>query len=432
MTALPILDELDARGLLQDVTDRAELGKLLAAGCVPFYVGYDPTATSLHVGNLVPTTILARLQRAGHKPYVLVGGATGMIGDPSGKSDERQLLDTDTLAENVARIRAQLEPFVDFGSGENAGVMVNNADWFRGIGYLEFLRDVGKHLTVNYMTAKESVRARLEDRDQGISYTEFSYMLLQAYDFVHLATAHGCRLQAGGSDQWGNITAGVELARKMGGRPPLFGMTAPLLLDSSGQKMGKTSAGNRVWLDPALTSPYAFYQYWLNVDDADVDRLLRIFSWRPLDEIASLAAEHTAAPAKRLGQRALAEDVTRWVHGADALRRAQAASQVMFGGSLAELSDADLQPLLTDLPSSELPRTELEAGIPLVDLLARDDVALAKSKGAARRLLSGGGVYVNNIRVTEADRVLGPADLGTETMIVLRAGKKSYHIVRVH
>lgn len=421
-----ILEELEARGLVQDVTNREELGALLASESVRFYIGYDPTATSLHAGSLVPTTIMARLQAHGHRPVAVVGGATGMIGDPSGKSEERNLLDADTLAANLAALRAQLGKLVEFGDG--AATMVDNYEWFQGVGYLEFLRDVGKHLTINYMMAKESVRARLEDRDQGISYTEFSYMLLQAYDFHVLAERYDCRLQCGGSDQWGNITAGIELHRKMGGAKPLYGMTAPLLLDSGGQKMGKTSTGQRVWLDADRTSPYAFYQYWLNQADADVPRLLKMFSWRPLEELEDLARAHAEEPHKREGQRVLAEDVTTWVHGADALRRAIAASRVMFGGSLAELSDADLEPLLADVPSSAIARAELEGGVELADLLAR--TGLAQSKGAARRLVTGGGVYVNNVRVADAGKQVTLADLGTETMIVLRAGKKSYHIVR--
>jgi tyrosyl-tRNA synthetase len=423
-----ILDELEARGLVQDVTHADALRERLAGGAVPFYTGYDPTASSLHLGSLVQIVAQARLQRAGHKPIVLVGGATGMIGDPSGKTEERQLLDEDTLRANVEAVRGQLARFLEFGDGATDAVLVDNADWFGSMGYIEFLRDVGKHLTLNYMMAKESVRARLEDREQGISYTEFSYMLLQAYDFVHLSRSHGCRLQVGGSDQWGNITAGVELGRKLGG-PHLFGIVTPLLLDASGQKMGKTAAGTRVWLDPERTSPYAFYQYLLNVDDADVEKLLKIFSWRPLDEIEALVKRHAEAPHRREGQRTLAEDLTRWVHGEDALRRAVAASQVMFGGSLEELSDADLEPLLSDVPSSELPKDELAGGVDLVDLLAR--TGLAKSKGAARRLVKQGGVYVNNVRETDPEATLTTEHLGTETMLVLRAGKKSYHVVRV-
>jgi tyrosyl-tRNA synthetase len=423
-----ILDELDARGQLADSTDRTALHALLGGSGVRFYCGFDPTGTSLHLGSLVPITLMARLQRTGHAPIAVVGGATGMIGDPSGRSDERNLLDRETLARNLAGIRAQLERFLDFGGGPSGAILVNNADWTEPVSFLEFLRRYGKHLTINYMMAKESVRARLEDRDQGISYTEFSYMLLQAFDFVHLAEHHGCQLQLGATDQWGNITAGIELQRKLG-RAPLHGLVCPLLLDSAGKKMGKTAAGTSVWLDPAITSPYAFYQYFLNVEDADVERLLLTFSWRGLDEIVDLARRHKAAPEKREGQRALAEDVTRFVHGEDALRRAIRASQVMFGGSLEGLSDKDLEPLLGDVPSTSLTRAALEGGVALVDLMV--ETRLADSKGAARRLLTAGGVYVNNQRVSDPAAHLTAGDLATESMIVLRAGKKSYHIVRV-
>ncbi len=370
--------------------------------------------------------LMARLQRAGHKPIALVGGATGMIGDPSGKSDERNLLDAETLERNVAAIRAQLARFLDF-DGPHGAMMVNNADWTAPVSFLEFLRDIGKHLTVNYMMAKDSVRSRLEDREQGISYTEFSYMLLQAFDFVTLSDRHGCRLQVGGTDQWGNITAGIELGRKMG-RPRLYGLVCPLLLDAQGRKMGKTAAGTSVWLDANLTSPYAMYQYLLNTDDADVGRLLRTFSWRSLDEVADIERRHAEAPQQRIGQRALAEDVTRFAHGDEALRRAERASQVMFGGSLADLRDEDLRPLLADVPSSEVPRSQLEGGVPLIDLLIQ--TRLCDSKGAARRLLQGGGVYLNNERVSDPALTVTARDLATETMLVLRAGKKSYHILR--
>ncbi len=424
-----VLAELDARGLIQDSTDREELANLLSAERISFYVGYDPTAASLHAGNLVPIVVQARLQQAGHRPIMVVGGATGMVGDPSGKSAERSLVDLDTIAANAAGVRAQLGRFLEFGDGPGQAIMVNNHDWLGTQTFLGFLRDVGKHLSINYMTAKESVRARLEDREQGISYTEFSYMLLQAFDFVYLARHHGCRLQMGGSDQWGNITAGIELARRMGGLPHLHGMTQPLLMDSSGQKMGKTAAGTRVWLGPGLTSPYAFYQYWINVEDADVGRLLKIFSWKPLAELDELLRAHTATPESRLAQKALAEEITTWVHGADAVKRALAASAVMFGGSLDDLRDADLEPLLADVPSSTMPRSELAAGVALLELLTRTQ--LAESKGAARRLVQGGGVYLNNLRVTDPTRTVRTEDLGTETMLVLRSGKKSYHIVRV-
>ena len=421
-----ILDELEARGLLADVTDRAGLAELLDKGPVTFYVGYDPTSASLHVGNLVPVILQARLQRAGHKPIVLVGGATGMVGDPSGKSAERNLLSDEVVQANLAGIQSQLSRFLDFGGGPTGAILVNNADWTRGISYLEFLRDVGRYLTVNYMMAKESVRARLEG-ETGISYTEFSYMLLQAYDFVHLSRAYGCRLQAGGSDQYGNITAGCELSRKMGG-PQLFGLTAPLLLDSSGQKMGKTSTGERVWLDAELTSPYAFYQYWLNVTDEDATRLLRLFSLRSLDEIAELVRSHDADRGQRLAQRELARALTSWVHGADEVSRVEEASRVMFGGSLEGVQERTLLLLAQVVPVVEVGRSELAAGIGIVDLLSR---TVAESKSAARRLVQQGGAYVNNVRISDLEHRVSTDHLATKTMLVVRGGRKDYRLVRV-
>ncbi len=422
-----ILEDLDARGLIADVSQRDELAKLMAAGPLTLYAGYDPTSASLHVGNLVPMILQARLQRAGHRPIVVVGGATGMIGDPSGKSAERSLLDDATLARNVDGIRAQLSRFLDFGAGPTGALLVDNADWFRGVGYLEFLRDVGKHLSINYMLAKDSVKSRLEG-ESGISYTEFSYMLLQAWDFVQLARRHDCRLQVGGSDQWGNITAGCELSRRIGG-PQLFGLVAPLLLDSAGNKMGKTSTGERVWLDPALTSPYRFYQYWLNVPDGEVRKLLLIFSLRAVAELEELVRAHAAAPEKREGQKVLAEEFTRWVHGDAGVAAALAASKVLFGGSLEGLTDAVLADVAADVPHSELAKDRLAAGVPIVDLLV--DVDLCSSKGEARRLIAGGGVYLNNVRVEAADLSVTTAHLATASFLLLRSGKKSYHLLRV-
>jgi tyrosyl-tRNA synthetase len=423
---LPILDELDARGLIADVTHREELAQLLAAGPVTLYAGYDPSNDSLHVGNLVPMILQARLQKAGHRPIVVVGGATGMIGDPSGKSAERNLLDEEALAKNVAGIRAQLGKYLDFGSGPTGAIMANNADWLRGMGYLEFLRDVGKHLTINYMMAKDSVKNRLE-AESGISYTEFSYMLLQSYDFVRLSQLHGCRLQVGGSDQWGNITAGTELSRRMGG-PQLFGMVAPLLLDASGQKMGKTSTGERVWLDPERTSPYRFFQYWLNVADSEVRKLMLIFSWRPIAEIEDIVAAHAAAPQERKAQRVLAEDFTAWVHGPDAARRATAASQIMFGGSLESATDADLEALVGEVPGADLALARLDAGVPILDLLV--ETGLTPSKGEARRKIAQGGIYLNQVRVEAPDLVLRPANRASDSFLLLRSGKKDYRLVR--
>ncbi len=316
---MKLLDQLEQRGMIDDVTDRAALDERLAKPGASIYVGFDPTADSLHVGHMLPALMLARFQRAGHRPIIVVGGATGMIGDPSGRSAERQLLTVETIRANAVAVGKQLARFVSF-EGSNAAIMVDNADWTRAVSYLDWLRTIGKHFTINYMMAKESVRRRLEDREQGISYTEFSYMLLQANDFLHLFDAHGCEIQAGGSDQWGNITAGIELIRKARGAQA-FGITFPLLATSSGEKFGK-SAGNAVWLDPARTSPYQFYQYWIRTEDADVEKLLRLFTFLEMDEIASLMSAHAESPEKRIPQIALANEMTRMVHGDDALQLA--------------------------------------------------------------------------------------------------------------
>jgi tyrosyl-tRNA synthetase len=423
---MPILDELNDRGLIADITDRDGLAALLASQVVPVYAGYDPTSSSLHVGNLVPTILLKRFQLAGHRPIVLVGGATGMIGDPSGRSAERNLLDDDTLATNLAGIRAQLSKLLDFGDPTTGAVMTNNIDWTRGVTYLEFLRDIGKHLTINYMLGKDSVSNRLE-RESGISYTEFSYMLLQAFDFVQLAKLHGCRLQVGGSDQYGNITAGCELQHKLRG-PKVFGLSAPLLLDPSGEKMGKTSTGERIWLDPARTPPYAFYQYWLNRNDEETPRLLRLFSLRPLAEIDELVREHDADRSRRNAQRELARTLTAWIHGPAMISRVEVASRVMFGDTLDGLTDADLGVLAGTVPTVEVSRTELAAGVGIVELLAR---TIADSKGAARRLVTQGGAYINNHRITQVEHQITLDHLATETMLVVRGGKKDYCLVRV-
>jgi tyrosyl-tRNA synthetase len=380
----------------------------------------------MHLGNLVPLIMQARLQRAGHRPIVVVGGATGMVGDPSGKSAERNLLGDEELAANVTGIRAQLGRFLDFGSGPTGAVLVNNADWTRSVSYLEFLRDYGKYLTINYMMGKDSVSARLGG-DAGISYTEFSYMLLQAFDFVHLSRAYECRLQVGGSDQYGNITAGCELSRKMGG-PQLFGLTAPLLLDSTGQKMGKTSTGERVWLAADRTSPYAFYQYFFNVSDEEAGRFLKLFSFEPIAEIVELLRAHDADRSQRRAQRQLARTLTTWVHGAAETARVEKASEIMFGGTLEGVEQQTLDLLVGVVPVVEIDRKELAAGIAIVDLLSR---TVADSKGAARRLLQQGGAYINNMRVTDADRKVSMTDLATSTMLVVRSGRKDYRLVKL-
>ncbi len=423
-----LLEELVARGLFQECTDREGLGALLAtAAPVSAYAGYDPTSSSLHIGNLVPTILLKRLQLAGHRPIIVVGGATGMIGDPSGKSAERNLLDDATLATNVAGIHAQLARLLDFTPGPTGALITNNADWTRGISYLEFLRDVGKYLTVNYMTAKDSVESRLAG-DSGISYTEFSYMLLQAFDFVELARSHGCRLQVGGSDQYGNITAGCELQRKRGGAQ-LFGLVAPLLLDSTGQKMGKTSTGERIWLDAERTTPFAFYQYWLNRTDEEAPRLLRMFSLEPVARTEELLRAHDADRAARTVQKELARTMTAWVHGAAAIAAIESSSAEMFGGALEKLSDQQLADMAGTVPSHDVSRAELETGIALVDLIVR--VGLEASKGAARRTIEQGGAYLNNTVVKDVAKQITLGDLLTETRLVLRKGKKSYRIVHV-
>lgn len=425
---MQLLDELDARGLLANCTDRGNLAKILDQEApVSAYAGYDPTSPSLHVGNLVPTILLKRLQLAGHRPIVVVGGATGMVGDPSGKSEERNFLDDDTLATNVAGIHSQLARLLDFAPSPTGAIIVNNADWTRSVSYLEFLRDVGKYLTVNYMTAKDSVRARLEG-DHGISYTEFSYMLLQAFDFVHLAKTYNCRLQVGGNDQFGNITAGCELQRKRGTGAALYGLTAPLLLDASGQKMGKTSTGERIWLDPARTTPFAFYQYWLNVSDADAPRLLRMFSLEPLDQLDDLLKAHDVDRSQRIAQRALARAMTTWVHSRDAIAKIETASTDFFSGDLTNISDDELTAIAGTIPTIDIPRAELEAGISLVDLLVRS--GLEDSKGKARQQISQGGAYINNAAITDVHKQVNNADLLTATRLVLRKGKKTYRILR--
>ena len=410
------------RGLIHQITSEAFIPGWLGSGSRTLYVGFDPTADSLHVGSLLPLMMLRRFQRAGHKPVALVGGATGMIGDPSGKSEERNLLSVETLRDNVAGMDRQLRRFLDFDQGPNAALLVNNFDWMRKLSYLEFLRDVGKNFPVNVMLARESVKNRI-DRESGISYTEFSYMLLQAYDFVHLSDATGCELQVGGSDQWGNITAGIDLARRMRGRQ-LYGLTCPLLTTADGQKMGKTEKG-AVWLDPKRTSPYAFYQYWINVADADVSRCLRFLTELTREEIEfqeSTAREAGAA------QKRLAESLTELVHGADGLAAATRASEIFFGASIENLDDGQLGEIFADVPSQELPRAQLDAGLPLIDALVAS--GLSKSKGEVRRKIDEGGVYVNNLRCADKDRRLTAADLASKTMLVLRLGRKNYALLR--
>ncbi len=422
-----VLADLKWRGLLNQCTDEAHLGAWLLEKPRTIYVGFDPTSDSLHVGSLLPVMLLRRFQKAGHRPIALVGGATGMIGDPSGKSAERNLLNVETLRANVQGMGAQLRRFLDFESGENAALLVNNFDWMGPWSYLEFLRDVGKHFPVNVMLGKDSVKSRLERSDSGLSYTEFSYMLLQAYDFVHLHRTHGCELQAGGSDQWGNITAGIDLARRMDGAS-LQGLTCPLLTKSDGSKMGKTESG-AVWLSPAKTSPYAFYQYWINLADSDVGTALRFLTELDREEIEALEARHAEAPERREAKKRLATELTLLVHGDAGLASATRATEILFGAEIVDLSDAELGEIFADVSSRELGLDRLEGeGLPLADALV--EAGLAKSKGEARRLLQQGGVYLNNRRVADPEQRLSLESLASETVLVLRSGKKNYGLLR--
>jgi len=412
-----LLDTLAARGMLHDATP--DLAPRLAQGPITGYVGFDPTADSLGVGSLMPVMALAWLQRLGGKPLVLVGGGTGMIGDPSGKRAERQMLSEETIRGNAEAIRKQLSQFLDFGPGPAGAVMLNNADWLGEIKLLEFLRDTGKHFTVNYMLQKDSVKSRM---DSGISFTEFSYMLIQAHDFAHLATAHNCELQLGGSDQWGNITAGIELGARREGKK-LHGAVLPLLTTASGAKFGKTEEGN-VWLDPSKTSPYAFHQFWLQSEDADVEQLLRFLTFLPLDEIATIMAAHDGDRAHRTAQRRLADDVTARVHGAGAVQSATAAAKILFGGG--DVRDADATTLAMvagEVANHSIERGELDTPIPIADALVR--AGLAASKGEARRGLTAGGFSVNGM-VADETRTISSGDLHAGGVVLLRKGKKNW------
>lgn len=421
----PLLDELRWRGLLQDATQGVE--EHLSGGSRVGYIGFDPTARSLHVGSLLVIMGLVHLQRAGHTPIALVGGGTGLIGDPSGKTRERQLLTADVVAENAEGIRAQLEHFLDFGAVSNAARMRNNLDWLGKLRLIDFLRDVGKHFSVNQLMAKESVRRRLESEETGLSFTEFSYALLQSYDFLELHRREGCTLQMGGSDQWGNITAGIDLVRRMDGARA-YGVVMPLVTNASGAKFGKSEAGN-VWLDPALTSPYQFYQFWINTDDADVVRYLRYFTLLERERVDELADAVEREPHRRAAQAALAEDVTRRVHGESGLAEARRATEALFGGALDGISAAEIAEVFADVPSTELPRARLDGGLPLVDLLV--ETGVASSKGDARRAIEGGGVYVNNRRVEGVDASVSASDAIGGRYLVLRKGKRSYHLVHL-
>ncbi|MDQ6798150.1 MAG: tyrosine--tRNA ligase [Actinomycetota bacterium] len=416
--------ELVTRGMVHQVTDD-DLATMLAAERFTAYAGFDATADSLHVGHLVGVVALARLQGAGHRPIAVVGGGTALIGDPSGRQTERPLSSVDEIRANADGIRRQLEAFIEFRSGPDGGVLVDNSAWLATLGLTDFLRDVGKHFTVNAMIAKESVRARLTEREQGISYTEFSYMLLQAYDFLHLHDTYGCRLQAGGSDQWGNITAGIDLIRRVRGARA-YGLTWPLITSADGTKFGKTASG-AVWLDPARTSPYQFFQFWVRTDDRDVIGYLRLLTNLGTEQAAELEAEVAQCPQERRAQQVLAWELTATVHGKEAADGARRAAEALFRGELAALDRDTLLDVFAEAESTSRPRGDLTAGVGLVDLLV--DTGLAASRSAARATIAGGGAYLNGRRVTDVDLRVGKPDLLAGGYVVVRKGKRSYHLV---
>ncbi len=421
-----IFEDLKWRGLIHQTTADDVLPKWLTSGSRTLYAGFDPTADSLHVGSLLPLMMLRRFQKAGHRPIAIAGGATGMIGDPSGKSAERNLQTPEQLAANLAGIEVQMRHVLDFDCGDNSALLVNNNDWMSQFSYIEFLRDVGKNFPVNVMLAKDSVKSRLTS-EAGLSYTEFSYMLLQAYDFVHLNREHGCELQIGGSDQWGNVTAGIDLGRRMLGAQ-LYGMTCPLLTKSDGSKMGKTESG-AIWLSAERTSPYEFFQYWRNVADEDTGKCLRFLTELSHEEISALDKSREEDPAKRESQIRLAEELTRMIHGDEGLASAKKATEIFFGAEIEDLTDAEAGQIFPDVPNSDLPFSELDGeGLGLIDALVKS--GLMKSNGDARRAIKQGGSYINNRRAEDMNYRLTRKDLASETVIVLRSGKKKYALLR--
>ncbi|MGB8507203.1 MAG: tyrosine--tRNA ligase [Pyrinomonadaceae bacterium] len=422
---MSVWDEFNWRGTIYDATEG--LPAFIAEQKLTAYVGFDPTASSLHVGSLLPVMSLARLQRHGHSPIAVVGGGTGLIGDPSGKSQERYLLSREQVNANLLGIKEQLERFLDFRAVTNPARIVNNADWLTTISMMDFLRDVGKHFTVNYMLGKESVSRRL-DKDQGISFTEFSYMLLQAYDFLMLKDQYDCMLQMGGSDQWGNILAGVELIRRTRGSKA-HGLVFPLLTTAGGLKFGKTEAGT-VWLDPKLTSPFRFYQFWLNADDKDVVLYLKFFTFLTREEIEGWQEELKTAPEKREAQRTLAREVTRLVHGSTELEKAEKSSRVLFGGDISGINVADVLEIFIDVPSHCISSDFFNSGrASVIDLAVSSEVV--SSKGEARRLVLNGGLYLNNRRVSDIQQRVELSDCIGGQVLILRKGQKQYHLVKI-
>ena len=425
---MSIPDELAWRGLINDCTDTEALTKRLEENPIVLYCGFDPTSNSLHVGNLVPLIALRRFQNCGHFPIALAGGATGAVGDPSGKSAERNLLTPETLAGNIASVKEQLRQLLDFETAQNPARLLDNADWTSDVTLLDFLRDIGKHFTVNNMVAKESVRARMEDRDAGISFTEFSYMLLQAFDFYHLKQAHDCDLQIGGSDQWGNITAGIELTRRKLNQT-VFGLTLPLITNADGSKFGKTEAG-AVWLDTARTSVYKFYQFWIRADDRDAIRYLRYFTFLSREEIEALEKQHEENPSARVAHTALAVAMTNLIHGEEATSEAQKASKILFGGKLEGINESTFNEIVGEVPTVEIESAELEGeGMPILELFVAS--GLCQSNGQARKDLQGGGLNLNNQRQSDPKLKITTDSLLFEKHLLLRKGKRNYTVLSV-
>jgi tyrosyl-tRNA synthetase len=425
MTPMNLFDEYEWRGMLYEATP--ELREMLAKEKVTAYIGFDPSAASLHVGSLLPIMGLARLQRFGHTPIAIAGGGTGLIGDPSGKTKERQLLTREQVEENLSGIKEQLSHFLDFEAKENPARIVNNADWLGPITMMEFLRDVGKYFTVNNLIGKEAIKRRLDSED-GISFTEFTYPLLQAYDYLVLHDRYKCTLQMGGSDQWGNILAGVDLIRRLRGSRA-HALVFPLVTTSAGVKFGKTEAG-AVWLDAKLTSPYRFYQFWLNTEDRDVITYLKFFTWLSKDEIEEQERNVKDAPDKREAQRRLAREVTAMLHGETELQKALRASEVLFGKEISGMSVGEILDIFADVPSTEIDKSKLDAdGFSLSDALVV--AGLAPSKGEAKRLVQGGGVALNNVRADDARMSISASDFIEGRVLVLRKGAKHYHLIRI-
>jgi tyrosyl-tRNA synthetase len=422
---MSVFDEFEWRGMIYDSTEG--LPQVMANNKVTAYIGFDPSAASLHVGSLLPIMGLVHLQRHGHTSIAIAGGGTGLIGDPSGKTEERPLMTEEEVDANLARIKEQLAHFLDFNTKLNPAIIVNNADWLCTVNMVDFLRDIGKFFSVNYMIAKESVRRRLE-QEEGISFTEFSYLLLQAYDFLQLFDRYDCTLQMGGSDQWGNITAGIDLIRRLRGGKA-YGLVFPLITTASGTKFGKTEAGT-VWLDASLTSPYRYYQFWLNTSDQDVITYLKFFTLLSQSEIQELAVLLSDYPERRDAQRRLAQEATRLMHGDEALNKAERASRVLFGEEIHNMSAQDIFDIFADAPSHEVSKSQfISAGISIVDLVT--SCGLTKSKGEARRLIQGGGIYLNNLRVTDEKSTISLNESIEGQALVLRRGAKEYRLVLI-